>query len=164
VNILNKYGETPLHYAARLGRKDLVHALVAKGANIMLKGLRDKETAYELAVRWKYDEMASHLKKIHDLFDWLKAIDMENCLTLFVNEEMFLEECESIDEGILDRLHITTTGQRLKILKASKELSKLFLLISPSTYNYNSLFLFINNRVKKISEFNSHKTERRNSY
>jgi hypothetical protein len=44
---------------------------------------------------------------------------------VFVSEEMFLEECESItDEAILDRLGINTTGARIKILKATAALSK----------------------------------------
>lgn len=53
-----------MHYAARLGRKDVVQILVLGGANINARGNKDQKTAYELAVQWKFEEMAAHLKKI----------------------------------------------------------------------------------------------------
>ncbi|PRP81431.1 ankyrin repeat-containing protein [Planoprotostelium fungivorum] len=123
INFVNQSGETALHYAARFGRKDLVHALVMRGADMSLRGTgQDKETAYELAVRWGYEDMASHIQRLSMLRDWLKNMELEKFFPLFVSEEMFLEECEYIDDSVLDRLNITSTGNRIKILRAAAQL------------------------------------------
>eukprot|EP01114_Cavostelium_apophysatum_P020374 TRINITY_DN6807_c0_g1_i2.p1 TRINITY_DN6807_c0_g1~~TRINITY_DN6807_c0_g1_i2.p1 ORF type:complete len:695 (+),score=200.18 TRINITY_DN6807_c0_g1_i2:258-2342(+) len=122
VNILTASGETPLHYAVRLGRKDLVHVLVMYGADITIKGNKDNKTPYELALQWGYEDIAGHIKKVQDLKDWLAKIDMSDYFPVFVKEELFLEECESLNEQLLERLGIKTSGQQLRILNAVKQL------------------------------------------
>jgi ankyrin repeat protein len=64
VNAKNLDDETPLHYAVRLNRKDLVQTLVVGGADLSCKGKRENKTAYEMAVKYGYNEMAQLLKKI----------------------------------------------------------------------------------------------------
>ena len=39
VNTKNKYGVTPLHFAARYGRKETVELLIAKGADVCVRKL-----------------------------------------------------------------------------------------------------------------------------
>lgn len=38
VNLLNSMGESPLHYAVRLGRHDLVSVLLKAGADVTIAG------------------------------------------------------------------------------------------------------------------------------
>ena len=64
VNSKSKFGETPLHYAVRLGRKDIVQCLISGGADFTLKGLKSNMTPYELAVAEQIEPLAVHLKKI----------------------------------------------------------------------------------------------------
>eukprot|EP01117_Protostelium_nocturnum_P012712 TRINITY_DN4691_c0_g1_i3.p1 TRINITY_DN4691_c0_g1~~TRINITY_DN4691_c0_g1_i3.p1 ORF type:complete len:937 (-),score=335.21 TRINITY_DN4691_c0_g1_i3:142-2952(-) len=158
VDLLNSHGETALHYAARLGRKDLVNVLVTKGADVNIRGKeKEKETAYELAIRWGYEDMAEHLKKIELLSNWLKELGMEKYFTLFVQEEMFLEECESIDDSVLDRLGITVSGQRLKMSKAVLDLklkraTPKFGLNVPVIVNSPSESYELSNNSKKVTK------------
>jgi hypothetical protein len=49
---------------------------------------------------------------------------MDQYFTLFVKEELFLEECEGLSAAILDSIGIKSAGQHMKILKASHQLGK----------------------------------------
>ena len=129
VNILTLNNETPLHYAVRLGRKDLVQILVSRGADITIRGKKDNKTALELAEDWGVIVMASHLKKIAELQNWLRELGVEQYFQLFVKEELFLEECEALNDGVLDHLGITSTGHRMRILKGVQNLGKNFIKI-----------------------------------
>src|SRR5690242_2677000 len=53
-------GEAPLHYAVRLGRKDVVSQLLCAGASIEIKG-----NMLELAVESRHNEIAAHLNRVH---------------------------------------------------------------------------------------------------
>jgi uncharacterized protein len=54
--------ETPLHAAAQSGRLDIAKLLVSSGA---VSGVRDEfgRTAYDLAKRMGFDELAKFLKE-----------------------------------------------------------------------------------------------------
>eukprot|EP01117_Protostelium_nocturnum_P004662 TRINITY_DN168_c0_g1_i1.p1 TRINITY_DN168_c0_g1~~TRINITY_DN168_c0_g1_i1.p1 ORF type:complete len:831 (-),score=270.46 TRINITY_DN168_c0_g1_i1:114-2462(-) len=120
----NNFGEIPLHWAARLGRNDLVTILLKGGSDVNAKGNKEKKTAYDLALEGKYDKMASILLRAKELFDWLDELQMEKYKTNFINEEMYKELIPDLNEEILDRMSITTTGHRLKLLKAAKALKE----------------------------------------
>ncbi len=38
MNVLNRHGETPLHYCARYGRKSIASMLVERGADVTISG------------------------------------------------------------------------------------------------------------------------------
>ncbi|KYQ99908.1 ankyrin repeat-containing protein [Tieghemostelium lacteum] len=120
VNIVNSNQESPLHYAVHLGREDLVSVLLKAGANVdIIGGFKDKITPYDLAMSKGNKEMASRIKKYKDLFIWLQENGIEAYKDNFVKEEMFMDELGEINEKILDKMGITATGNRLRILKVT---------------------------------------------
>jgi ankyrin repeat protein len=124
VNLLNSMGESPLHYAVRLGRDDLVSVLLKAGADVSVAGQREKKTPLELAVEEGHKEMAARIKKHKELLDWLREQGLDQYLNVFVKEELYLDILGDMDEKTLDRLGVTSTGHRIKILKATKALKE----------------------------------------
>jgi len=59
VNAKNKYGGTPLHYAAT---KEIAELLIAKGANVNMREI-DGSTPLDLAIKRKRTEIAELLRK-----------------------------------------------------------------------------------------------------
>ena len=57
IDVMDKYGNTPLHIASECGSKDLVRHLISRGANKDAKNI-DGKTAYDLA---KSDEIQNIL-------------------------------------------------------------------------------------------------------
>ncbi|EFA82228.1 ankyrin repeat-containing protein [Heterostelium album PN500] len=113
--------ESPLHYAVRLGRDDLVAVLLKAGADVSIVGAHknEKKTPHELAVSEGHKEMAARIKKYEDLFAWLVENGIEQYKMAFVQEEMFIDVLGDMNESILDKMKITAAGHRLKILKAT---------------------------------------------
>ena len=58
VNVRDKYGSTPLWWAARSGRKEIPELLIAKGAD-----LNAKDDAGTTPLDWAYGETADLLRK-----------------------------------------------------------------------------------------------------
>lgn len=52
---------------------------------------------------------------------------MQDMFSMFVKEEIFLEECESLTEGILERMGLNA-GRRLRLLRAASQLGSNLLL------------------------------------
>eukprot|EP01112_Ceratiomyxa_fruticulosa_P004101 TRINITY_DN1445_c0_g1_i1.p1 TRINITY_DN1445_c0_g1~~TRINITY_DN1445_c0_g1_i1.p1 ORF type:complete len:727 (+),score=136.48 TRINITY_DN1445_c0_g1_i1:310-2490(+) len=125
VNILNSRGESPLHFAVRLGREDLVSVLIRAGADITVRG-SEKKSCYELAVESKNQKVIAVLKNVQDIYDWLLGLALEQYWKLFVKEEIFKDVLADVDEKTLDSMGITSTGHRLKILKACRSISNPF--------------------------------------
>ena len=63
-------------------------------------------------------------KKNIELQTWLNSIGMQTYFSLFVREQMFLEELSFLDDPLLNRLNINLMGHRLRLLKGAKELNK----------------------------------------
>jgi len=117
-------GETPLHYAVRLGREDLVLDLLKYGADLTIRGHRVKKTAEEVAIDEEHLRMADLLRKAAELFAWLEKIQMERYKAVFIKEEMYLDVIPEINDQVLDNMNITTTGHRVKIKRAAAQLEK----------------------------------------
>ena len=91
-------------------------------------------TPYELSLSEQIFSISSHLKKIQgiicnhfvftkiDLNDWLKQMELEQYFQSFLKQEMFLDECRELDENVLEKLGVTVTGHKLRILKAAEKL------------------------------------------
>ena len=63
VNVMSKYGMTPLHYAALDGRKEVVELLIAADANVNAKAAKEGGTPLDLAILDKHTETADLLRK-----------------------------------------------------------------------------------------------------
>lgn len=124
VNLLNSMGESPLHYSVRLRRHDLVSVLLKAGADVTIAGYKEKKTPYELAVEEKHMEMAEKIKKHKEMVDWLHELGLETYVKTFAREELYLDVVADVDEKILDKMGITSTGHRIKLLKAIKHLKE----------------------------------------
>jgi ankyrin repeat protein len=65
VNIPNsKAGETALHYAVRLGRKDLMKILLCAGADLDIRDTVKKLTPYDLAIETNQEEVKNTLQAV----------------------------------------------------------------------------------------------------
>ncbi len=137
VNKTNAQGEIPLHYAIRLSREDLVTILLRAGSDITIRGKRENKTPYELALEEHHTKMAHLLKRakgknlstiliVTELFDWIDALGggIEQYKSKFIAEEIYVDKLAQIEDTTLDKLGITTTGHRLKLLKAVKLLKE----------------------------------------
>ena len=77
VNAKNVDGETPLHWTASAGHKEIAELLIANGADVNAKNV-DGQTPLDVAVDWFNDELADLLRKHGGktsdwLSDWNKA-------------------------------------------------------------------------------------------
>lgn len=68
VNIPTTYGETALHYAVRLERKDLLKVLLQGGADPTIKDSQNNKTPYEIALQLNQPKIAFFLKNVHGIF------------------------------------------------------------------------------------------------
>ena len=106
--------------------------LIINGADLTIRGNKDNKTPFELAIQWNYDDIANLLKKCKgkqdislqysfclDLLQWLNNIDLQDIFSILAREEVFLEECESLTEPILERMGINA-GKRMRLLKSIK--------------------------------------------
>lgn len=62
INLINKKGETALHYAARANQKEVVNILIQAGADPTLAG--DSGTPSEVAAGYGYTTLSTFLKKL----------------------------------------------------------------------------------------------------
>jgi ankyrin repeat protein len=62
VNVKNKVGGTPLHFAAFEVRKEIVELLITKGAQVNVKS-KDGLTPLDRAIKYKHNETANLLRK-----------------------------------------------------------------------------------------------------
>ncbi|MDA7520608.1 ankyrin repeat domain-containing protein, partial [bacterium] len=63
VNAKNVDGETPLHWTASAGHKEIAELLIANGADVNAKNV-DGQTPLDVAVDWFNDELADLLRKV----------------------------------------------------------------------------------------------------
>jgi ankyrin repeat protein len=121
VNLLTQQRQSPLQYAVRLQREDLVTMLLKAGARLDLRS-SDGLTAHEVAVKERCDKIAALLAECEKLQHWLANLDFERFFPVFVREEILFEQLPDLREDVLTKLGITTAGQRMKLMKAVQEL------------------------------------------
>lgn len=132
LNIPNiKSGETPLHYAVRLGRKDIIKVLLRSGADISIQNTITKQNSYELAKicaatpSMRTDGIYDIIKLLGqavDLKEWLKKFGAEEHFHNFVKDEIYLDTLIKIENSRLDEtfktLGIEQIGVRIELVKA----------------------------------------------
>ena len=123
VNAFTEKGESPLHYAIHLKRRDLVSALLNYGADPNLKA-KGSKSAMEIAVEEGDPEISLLISNTIELSDWLSSIDMKQYLSLFIKELVFKDVLLVINEKTLVDLGITWAGDRLRILQAIQKLKQ----------------------------------------
>ena len=57
-----------------------------------------------------------------DVYDWLKDMGLEKYFLLFMQQEMFLDECRELTAHVLEKLGVTVAGHKVKMLKAAEKL------------------------------------------
>lgn len=148
VDTVNSFGEGILHYAVRFGRSDLVNLILSSGSKLDIKG-KDGKTPYELAIQYKHFNIAKHLKKAEELFEWLDSNNLgkyksnfikneiyknllpdmtkDLLLTIGIDEEdhqMILDKCKLLDTKEADEL-IDVEGEEISDDKAEKIMADL---------------------------------------
>eukprot|EP01097_Dermamoeba_algensis_P005744 TRINITY_DN362_c0_g1_i1.p1 TRINITY_DN362_c0_g1~~TRINITY_DN362_c0_g1_i1.p1 ORF type:complete len:856 (+),score=141.65 TRINITY_DN362_c0_g1_i1:134-2701(+) len=121
VNILNPHNEGVLHYAVRLGREDLVSALINAGADITVRGKKELKTPYELAVVYNDKKMANHLRSVQELIDWLTKHNLMKYKLNFFKKELFLSKFATVTESTLDDMGIMDQAERATVLSAIRQ-------------------------------------------
>jgi hypothetical protein len=135
VNVPSEKGETPLHYAIQLKRRDLVSTLLNYGADPTLKFkgfllfqskslVLGEKSAYEAALEEGDADTSILLLNTIELSEWLSSIDMKQYLSLFIKELVFKDVLLVINEKTLLDLGITWAGDRLRILQAIQKLKQ----------------------------------------
>jgi len=123
VNKANNNGDSPLHFAVRMNRDDLVVLLLKAGADITMRDRREKKTPLELA---KNPKIIARLKRVQDLWDWLASVSPEiyDCYRIkFCAEELFLDVLPMAHDKMLEKIGVKEI-HRTAILAAAAKLSK----------------------------------------
>lgn len=126
VNKCNANGEGPLHFAVRLNRKDLVHVLIQAGADIYITN-KDGRTPLDIAASGKAEKIVEHLKKVDELYKWLKSLDPEIFQLYhkkFVAANIFLDNLATLEAPALETIGITHIAHSIKILHAKQFLEQ----------------------------------------
>eukprot|EP01117_Protostelium_nocturnum_P014022 TRINITY_DN5295_c0_g1_i1.p1 TRINITY_DN5295_c0_g1~~TRINITY_DN5295_c0_g1_i1.p1 ORF type:complete len:962 (-),score=252.27 TRINITY_DN5295_c0_g1_i1:24-2909(-) len=126
VNIPNTIGgETALHYAVKLKRKDLVKILLHAGADPLVKDNQEAHTAFDLANSSGQTEISEMLKSAIDLKKWMTKYKIEEHLLAFLRQDLYLDAIAGIqaanEDKLLDTLSIESVGVRLSIKQAFSE-------------------------------------------
>jgi len=127
VNVPTITGETALHYAVHLGRRDLLKTLLHAGAGKSLKAKSKKNNAtpLELATSIGQDKIAEILQKASDLIEWLTEMELERFFLKFFQEELYVDtlleyvDSEAKADMTIDSLKLDglTMGARLTLRK-----------------------------------------------
>jgi len=126
VNVPTHAGDSVLHYAIIMGRKDLVKLLINSGANLLQKN-KDKKTPYELCKPQTDYRIVEILKRAQELYDWLKELQLEEHFQKFIKEELYLDTLVDVDDHLLEstffRVNIQlTAGAVMRVKKAMAKL------------------------------------------
>eukprot|EP01114_Cavostelium_apophysatum_P014653 TRINITY_DN3853_c0_g1_i1.p1 TRINITY_DN3853_c0_g1~~TRINITY_DN3853_c0_g1_i1.p1 ORF type:complete len:581 (-),score=169.59 TRINITY_DN3853_c0_g1_i1:93-1835(-) len=103
VNIAAQDGDTAMHKAIRLGRKELVKLLLGAGADIRQRMSNRVKNPYQLAnsnrqLSIVHAEIADMLKSVFDLVVWLGDNNLERYLPVFIREELYLPDLVEVAE------------------------------------------------------------------
>eukprot|EP01116_Phalansterium_solitarium_P006676 TRINITY_DN1901_c0_g1_i1.p1 TRINITY_DN1901_c0_g1~~TRINITY_DN1901_c0_g1_i1.p1 ORF type:complete len:680 (+),score=273.03 TRINITY_DN1901_c0_g1_i1:364-2403(+) len=120
-NIANFNGETPLHYAIHLNRRDIVVALLSSGADPTLRGDKAK-SPLDVAQQESSEEVISLIRETLELSKWLTKMKLIRFLPLLVNAAIFLDTLHILDDTALIEMGIEKAGDRFRLLNAIQEL------------------------------------------
>ncbi|KYQ90612.1 ankyrin repeat-containing protein [Tieghemostelium lacteum] len=139
INATNKNGDTALHYAIKLGRVDFVSLLIQRGADFTKEGGKPvPKKPMDLALELANQSIVNKIKQAQEITDWLNNLQLESLVGIFLQNELYLDVVPDIDDSTLDRLNITITGHRTKLMRAVKRLKGMS-SISGSSENLNNL-------------------------
>jgi hypothetical protein len=121
----NEKDETPLHYAVRLGREDLIESLLRAGSDpsiATVSGQTARQIADQTLSETKSDAariIAELLKQVDDLRDKLKKCDMLEYATKFISAGLYEpEQFALLDEsGLKERGIDAKVGPVIKLMK-----------------------------------------------
>lgn len=123
INLSNHAGDTPLHYAVRMDRQDLVRTLILNRADLFLKNNQEK-TALDISkeVSRQNEDTTELLQKTQELFLWAREIGMKKYVPYFIKESLFKDVLYLVDDKVLIDIGISLVGDRIKILHACNDL------------------------------------------
>jgi len=121
INHQTKTLDTPLHYAIKMNRSDVVLFLLQKGANFNIEGGKPPKKPIELARELDHTSIVNKLEKVLEISDWLNNLQLESLIPIFIQNEIYMDVITDIDESTLDSLKITVSGQRTKLLRTIKK-------------------------------------------
>ncbi|PRP86416.1 ankyrin repeat-containing protein [Planoprotostelium fungivorum] len=126
VNGLNESnGDTALHMAVRLKRKDIAKTLLYAGADPQLKTKQD-HTPLELAKKMKEEELLEVLTSANDLKTWTTKHKLEECYLPFLREELTLETLAAVlpeqEENLLRNFSLESVGMSIRMKNALADL------------------------------------------
>eukprot|EP01119_Soliformovum_irregulare_P012083 TRINITY_DN3114_c0_g1_i1.p1 TRINITY_DN3114_c0_g1~~TRINITY_DN3114_c0_g1_i1.p1 ORF type:complete len:992 (+),score=287.31 TRINITY_DN3114_c0_g1_i1:99-3074(+) len=126
-NLHTREGETALHYAVRMGRKDLVKVLIFAGAESHSRELRENKTAEDLAIELGQNDIAEILKDCRLLSEWLKQENLAEYNMIFMKQDLTLDQLASLNkeeaEELIQNMNIEALGVRIRIQKSIDTLS-----------------------------------------
>lgn len=115
-------GETPLHFAVRIGRKDMVKLLIAHGADTSLPG-RDGLSAVGIAKKAGFTTIADTIRDSIELKKFLEKHSLEKLLKPFLEEELYLYLLPDIPDSTLSKF-VPNDAERAKLLELAREATK----------------------------------------
>lgn len=134
VNATSKKGDTPLHYAVRLGREDVVRYLLQKGADPTLEA-DDGQTPLDIAIAENpaiaeriRDTMGRFTRSVKipknlllfrllELQKWLRRNDLLAYADEFIANDIFLYIIPDLTDEYLDRL-LSDYADKSKVIRA----------------------------------------------
>eukprot|EP01133_Synstelium_polycarpum_P008423 gene8423-9909_t len=122
INHITKNGETPLHYAIKMGRNEFVRLLLQRGADFRVEGGKPAKSPLGLAKELSHTTIVNRIQQTIEISDWLTNMQLDSLVPIFIQNDMFLDVLPDVDESTLDSLKITVSGQRTKLLRAVQKL------------------------------------------
>eukprot|EP01128_Nolandella_sp_AFSM9_P000684 TRINITY_DN10825_c0_g1_i1.p1 TRINITY_DN10825_c0_g1~~TRINITY_DN10825_c0_g1_i1.p1 ORF type:complete len:823 (-),score=218.56 TRINITY_DN10825_c0_g1_i1:212-2566(-) len=119
-NALSIKQETPLHFAVRIGRTDVVKLLVAHGADTKLVGRQGLSPA-GLARKAGFEQIADLIRDAVELHTFLKELELEKYFATLLEEELYLYLVGDVKESALEKL-IPDQTDRSKFIGAIKNI------------------------------------------
>jgi len=125
-----KRDDTPLHYAIRLQRRDLVLLLLSKGGDISVCNSEGFDCVQTAKSECEYSpgthtaEILLLLEQVADLITFLKKVDLETLTPKFIENGLQDPDllCEMTEEDINSLKFDIKVGPRLKLTKEIAEL------------------------------------------
>ena len=123
VNAINSNGATALHYCVFLKRRDLALLLLQYGADMRIKSANNK-SPMELAEEQKVEDVHELFKMVDEMESFLKRkeVGLDNFVTAFIKEGLFMEELKLMNEDLFRGLNIDISlGEILRLTEALRK-------------------------------------------